>query len=321
MSLNQLGIWRNDKAYLCDVNEHTTCDEVMQLFSKTPVNDISHPFEPNACEYKLDKLFAKQSDSSNNIGNGSMDENRQGYMPRKSRLDILYDSRIQELSQRIALLDSTIEIYDNTDGEDDLSDDEITENQITRMGILLKKQSITIKNLSSQQSTCLYTEEITRERLLRELEKNYSQLKALDDELNQVHSTLDILNCRSDKCVINTVRHPNMSRTTSQHSRRLLTRNQFPANYERDKSVDLALLKHTQCKAEYGQCTANEYPAPGQDIYMPQDKQHCIDVIDGKQNYSYPDIRDNVNEKEILTRREIMSLTFGLKDEESSVLV
>ena len=323
MSMNKLGIWLNNKEYLCDVNEHTTCDEVIQLLIKPPVNEIPHSFEVNACEYKLDKLFAKQSDSSNNISNGSMDKSGQSRIPRKSRLDIVYDSRIQELSERISLLDSTIEIYDNTDFEDGLTDDEIIENQVTRMGMLLKKQSITIKNLSKRQNTCLHTEKIAKEKLLVELENNYNQMSVFDDQLQQFQSTLDVLNQRSNKYEMNPEQYSNMR--TKIHAIPCpscspeLTRNKFTTDYENNHSKDM--VNYTPSKlSEHGPYTANACQALGHDIYRQRDNLHCVEDINDNPRPSDVDIMDS-NEKDILTRKEIISLTFGLKDEESSVLV
>lgn len=292
MSVNQLGIWLNDKEHLCALNEHTTCDEVVQLLIKPPVNEIPHSCEINACEYKLDKLFAKQSDSSNNISNSSMDEKRQSRIPRKSQLDIVYDNRIKELSERINLLDSTIEIYDNTDVEDGLTDDEIIENQITRMGMLLKKQSAAIKNLSSQQSTSLCREKVTNEQLLAELEKTYNKMKMFDDQLQELQSTLDILNLRSNKYEMKSEQYLNMR--TKNHNRSYpsclpkQTKNQFISAYcKGNHRKDMSLLNPT-CKSK-------------------QDTND-MDIID-------------INDKEISKRREIISLTFGLEDEGSSILV
>ena len=299
--MNKLGIWLNDKEYLCDVDEHTTCDEVIQLLIKPPVNEVPHSFEVNAYEYKLDKLFANQSDSSNNISNGSMDENRQNHIPRKSRLDIVYDNRLQELSERISLLDLAIEIYDNTDDEDGLNDDEIIENQVTRMGMLLKKQSSTIKNLSRQQNTYLCAEKITKEKLVAELEKIYNQMRMFDVKLQQLRSTFDVLNWGSNKYEMRT---KNQAIPCSSCSPKL-SRNKFTTDHESNHSK--GIVNYTRCKSEHApheQCWTQTH-----DIHKHGDPR----LSDG-------DIIDS-NDKEILTRKEVISLTFGLEDEESSVLV
>lgn len=291
MSMNQLGIWLNDKEYLCDLNEHTTCDEVIQLLIKPPMNETPHSCEINACEYKLDKLFAKQSDSSNN-SNSSMDEQRQSHIPRKSRLDIVYDNRIKELSERINLLDSAIEIYDNTDVEDGLTDDEIIENQITRMGMLLKKQSTAIKNVSNQQSISLYREITTNEQLLAELEKTCDKMKMFDDQLQELQSTLDVLNWRSNKYEMKPEQYSNMRtkhRDLSCPSRLpKQTKVQFTSDYESNHRKDIPLLNNTSYKSKH--------------------ESNDMDIIDS-------------NEEEISKRKEIISLTFDLEDEESSILV
>jgi hypothetical protein len=312
--MNKLGIWLDDKEYLCDVNEHTTCDEVIELLIKPSVNEIPHSFEVNACEYKLDKMFAKQTDSSNNISNGSMDENGQNYLPRKSRLEMAYDSRIQDLFERINLLDSTIEIYDNTDIEDGLNDDEIVENQVTRLGMLLKKQSVTIKNLSKQHNTCLSTEKRTKEKLLKELEENYNRMKMFDRQLQRLQSTLDDLNWRSNKYEMrpesNIIKHHAIPCTSCSPT---LTKHKFTTDHE----THLRKAMVNSPKSEHG-CKNDECPALAHDIYRQRDKQYSIEnnipiLSDG-------DMVDS-NNKEILTRKEIISLTFGLEDEESSVLV
>ena len=292
MSMNQSGVWLNDKEYLCDLNEHTTCDEVIQLLIKPPMNETAHSCEINACEYKLDKLFAKQSDSSNNISNTSMDESRQSHMPRKSRLDIVYDNRIKELSERINLLNSTIEIYDNTDVEDGLTDDEIIENQITRTGMLLKKQSTTIKNVSNQQSASLYREKVKNEQLLAELEKTYDKMKMFDDQLQELQSTLDVLNWRSNKYEMKPEQYSNMMTkhrdlSCPSHFPKQ-TKDQFTSYFESNHRKDMRLLNHTSYKSKLG--------------------NNDVDIIDS-------------NEKEISKRKETISLTFGLEDEESSILV
>jgi membrane-associated HD superfamily phosphohydrolase len=312
--MNKLGIWLNDKEYLCDVNEHTTCDEVIELLIKPSVNEIPHSFEVNACEYKLDKMFAKQTDSSNNISNGRMDENGQNYLPRKSRLEMAYDSRIQDLFERINLLDSTIEIYDNTDIEDGLNDDEIVENQVTRLGMLLKKQSVTIKNLSKQHNTCLSTEKRTKEKLLKELEENYNRMKMFDRQLQRLQSTLDDLNWRSNKYEMrpesNIIKHHAIPCTSCSPT---LTKHKFTT----DPETHLRKAMVNSPKSEHG-CKNDECPALAHDIYRQRDKQYSIE--NNNPILSDGDMVDS-NNKEILTRKEIISLTFGLEDEESSVLV
>ena len=315
--MNKLGIWLNDKEYLCDVNEHTTSDEVIELLIKPPANGIAHSFKVNACEYKLDKLFAKQSDSSNNISNGSMDENRQNFIPRKSRLEMVYDSRIQDLSERINLLDSTIEIYDNTDVEDGLNDEEIVENQVTRMGILLKKQSVTIKNLSKQHNTCLSTEKITKEKLLEELEKNYNRVKMFDRELQRLRSTLDDLNWRSNRYEqrpeSNIAKHHFVPCTSCSPK---LTRNKFTTDHK--CNVSKFKVNYESPKSEHG-CKNEECRALAHDIHRQRDKQNFAEDNDGSILCDEDFVGSN--DKGILTRKEIISLTFGLEDDESSIMV
>lgn len=91
---------------------------------------------------------------------------------RKTRQSLIlcYERRLRELSEWIDLVDCAIEVYDNTDVEDGMSDDEIIENQMTRLGLLLKKQSLKLKNLCSKQQERSQAR-LLRERLMKEVDK------------------------------------------------------------------------------------------------------------------------------------------------------
>lgn len=80
----------------------------------------------------------------------------------RQSLILCYERRLRELSEWIDLVDCAIEVYDNTDVEDGMSDDEIIENQVTRLGLLLKKQSLKLKHFCSKQ------QERSQARLLHE---------------------------------------------------------------------------------------------------------------------------------------------------------
>lgn len=281
------------------------------------MNETPHSLDVNACEYNLDELFAKQSDSSNRgpnkNNNGSMDG--QNCIPRKPRLDVIYDSRIEELSQRISLLDSTIEIYDNTDLEDGLNNEEIVENQVTRMGILIKKQSIRIKTLSKQENTCLYTEKLVKHKLLGEQEKSRLKIRIINEQLKKVQSTLDDLNFGSNKYEIE--RHSSIGTKTHGTSAYAC----FPKlTMDSESNRNKAMFNSTSCKFKNVPYVTNQFQALGGDLYGLRNSGDVARDITEDQR---PDLADNLssNGKVILTRKEILSLTFGLNDEKSSILV
>lgn len=294
-----------------DVNEKATSDEDISTLIKPPVNKIAHSFHVNTCEYKLDKLFTKQRCSSNISSDGSMEESQDKFRSNKSSLDLLYTNRIRELSKRISLLDSSIEIYDNTDVEDGLTEDEMIENHVTRLGILVKKQSAAIVDLSKEHNAYLVMEKNTRQRLQAELEYNCKQMKMFDNQLLLLQSTLDILNSKllkrksivHDSSIIQTesrawsgVSGSNEQTYPAIESATVLTKGKETKLYSYDalKRDDKIYTKFTPNNAKF---TDNS----------------PMSLLEMKE--------EGNDRKNIMTRKKMMTLSFGLEDDETSILV
>lgn len=341
--MSKLGIWLNEKEFYCEVNEDTTCHEIIQQLVQPAVfiKQKPHSFgfkNINDCEYKLNKqtkqLFAKQTKISNVSDAAKMDKGWQTPRDIQSSLSVCYETRLDELSEWIGLVDSAIEVYDNTDVEDGLSEDEIVENQITRLGLLIKKQSVKLEELlKEQQHRCLYQAKVLRKSLITELDNDCDKVSCLDGQINELNSKLVLqkrmLGLRMNKqdgtrlpVLSDSVNLRNQSQRiidSSKYFRKgLMCEKKYPeAADERNKDYQLDANNYSRILSysvdKWPQTTGYRHNSNIHGTFL-NGSGLVGSCVDG----NIP----NNEATEILTSKEILrNATFGLEDPDTSVLV
>lgn len=337
--MSKLRIWLKEKDVYCDVNEDTTCHETVQHSIKPPqvLKEERQSIEDlNATEYKLDnELFVEPAIvRCSSVCNSNIRKDM-NWQTQRQTLSLCYETRLHELSEWIELVDSAIDVYDNTDVEDGLSKDEITENQITRLGLLLKKQSAKLgKLLKKQQEESLFQAKALQERLIKELEDDYGKMNYLDSQVNLLNSRLAL-----QKKALSLGLSKELEERLLEHSCSVMFRNSGQGITDSLFSSPKLLRKSFRSEIEYP-----KERSEGDQLDSNNHLQVSSYTVDKWQVTQHGDTRilnslphnEVANEKGLLcmnsdvlsstevdisNRKDRLTLTFGLEDEETSVFV